>query len=291
MFVLSLQVAWGVASLILLQMQCVPHVAIWEFYLPRKCHDLPILMLTGSSIQVFSDVCMVLLPQKIVWGLNMNWQKKMGFSFLFGVGVLQAPPSPNPHDLPLPIHCMIANISLSLSASVAACIRLHVTVAYSHEEDGWYYIGPLLFWACAEMTCGFFVLSVPCIPQLIGQSSIPRRIKSTLGLGTGLKFNGAGSGSFQLSKQKKQSRMPITPEPYFQLGESRGTKVSSSAAAESQERLQREDEERQNAAGSGKLFGFTRTAFGVTRTTEVSVVTNPANAKCKGKDLQQFTEW
>lgn len=88
MGVFSLQVVWGIACVILLNMQCVPHAAIWEFYLPSKCYNLPSVMLTSASVQVFSDICMVLLPQKIVWGLNMNWQKKLGVSIIFGVGLL-----------------------------------------------------------------------------------------------------------------------------------------------------------------------------------------------------------
>lgn len=30
-----------------------------------------------------------------------------------------------------------------------------------------YFIGPLLFWACAEMTCGFLIFSVPSMPRIL----------------------------------------------------------------------------------------------------------------------------
>lgn len=29
-----------------------------------------------------------------------------------------------------------------------------------------YFIGPLLFWACAEMTCGFLIFCVPSLPRI-----------------------------------------------------------------------------------------------------------------------------
>lgn len=45
-----------------------------------------------------------------------------------------------------------------------------------------YYIGPLLFWACAEMTCGFFIFSVPCLSRVIAESGLSRKVKSTLGI-------------------------------------------------------------------------------------------------------------
>lgn len=84
----SLQVVWGIACVILLNMQCVPHQAIWEFYLESTCYDLPKVMLTSASVQVFSDVAMVMLPQRVIWGLNMNLQKRVGIAIIFGVGLL-----------------------------------------------------------------------------------------------------------------------------------------------------------------------------------------------------------
>lgn len=147
-----------------------------------------------------------------------------------------------------------------------------------------YFIGPLLFWACAEMTCGFFILSVPCLPNLVKHSSIPSRVKSVLGFSRGTKSSRAGSDSYQLSKHGQKSKMGMTPESYFQLEESRGVTVSSIVASESQERLRREDEERQNAAASMK-------AYGVTRTTEISVVTGTVNVKSKSNECSKAHGW
>ncbi|KAJ5993362.1 hypothetical protein N7451_009086 [Penicillium sp. IBT 35674x] len=45
-----------------------------------------------------------------------------------------------------------------------------------------YRITPLLFWACAEMTCGFFIFSMPCLSKLIMESGLPRRVKKSLGI-------------------------------------------------------------------------------------------------------------
>lgn len=82
------QCVWGVVCIILLNMQCIPHNAIWEFYVPSKCYELPKVMLSSGSIQVITDIAMVLLPQKMIWGLHLNWQKKLGVSIIFGVGVM-----------------------------------------------------------------------------------------------------------------------------------------------------------------------------------------------------------
>lgn len=88
MIVIAIQCVWRVVCIVLLNMQCVPHNAIWEFYVPSKCYNLPKVMLSSASVQVVTDFAIVLLPQKIIWGLHMNWQKKLGVSVIFGVGVV-----------------------------------------------------------------------------------------------------------------------------------------------------------------------------------------------------------
>ncbi|KAF5018330.1 hypothetical protein F66182_9691 [Fusarium sp. NRRL 66182] len=151
----GLQCVWGVACITLLNMQCIPHRAIWEFYLPSRCYHLPSVMLGSASVQVVTDFAMVLLPQRIIWTLHLSWQKKLGVSVIFGVGLI---------------------------ACIAACFRLSHTIMFSQEIDRMYYIGPLLFWAWAEMTTGFFILGVPCLPKLIMESRLSTRIKAALGL-------------------------------------------------------------------------------------------------------------
>ncbi|OJI99551.1 hypothetical protein ASPVEDRAFT_124501 [Aspergillus versicolor CBS 583.65] len=154
MAVATLQCVWGLLCIILLNMQCRPHEANWKFYLPSKCYSLPDVMLTSASVQVASDIIMFILPQRIIWRLQMTWQKKLGISVIFGAGILP---------------------------SVAACFRLAHTVGFAKTTDTMYLIGPLPFWACGEMTCGFFIFSVPCLSKLIMESGLPRHVKISLG--------------------------------------------------------------------------------------------------------------
>ncbi|GME48407.1 60s ribosomal protein l36 [Neofusicoccum parvum] len=240
MIVIAFQCIWGLLCIILLNMQCRPHEAIWKFYLPSKCYDLPKVMLTSASCQVITDIVMVFLPQKMIWGLHLNWQKKLGVSIIFGVGVV---------------------------ASVAACFRLAHTVTFSKTTDTMYYIGPLLFWACAEMTCGFFILSVPCLPKIVKESSLPRAIKRALGLSvksTTGPSNGtpSGSGSHHLSRPSKSGI--AAADSYYKIRED-GVMLGDVERSESQEGL-RGEYERGEAAKGG--------AVRVTRTTHISVTTD-----------------
>ncbi|KAF4341573.1 60s ribosomal l36 [Fusarium beomiforme] len=189
---------------------CRPHNAIWEFYVPSKCYSLPKVMLTSASVQLASDVAMVLLPQRIIWNLNMKWQRKVGIAIIFGVGIL---------------------------ACVAASFRLARTVTFAKEADTMYFIGPLLFWACGEMTCGFFILSVTTIPRIASESGLPSRLKRVLGISvqsTGL--SESNSGSQPKPKPLRPSRTEKSSENYYKLDED-GIPMTVLGESESQERL------------------------------------------------------
>lgn len=88
LFLIGFQGVWGVACITLLKMQCRPHEAIRKFYLESICYNLPSVMLTLASVQVVTDISMVMLPQKVIWSLQMSWQRKVGVSVVFGVGLL-----------------------------------------------------------------------------------------------------------------------------------------------------------------------------------------------------------
>ncbi|CAD0017548.1 unnamed protein product, partial [Aureobasidium pullulans] len=181
MIIILVQVTWGIACIVLLNMQCIPHAAIWKFYIPSRCYSLSTVMLISASVQVLSDWSMILLPQKIIWGLQMNWRKKVGVSITFGVGLL---------------------------ACIAATVRLSTTITFSHEDDRMYYIAPLLFWACAEMTCGFFILGLPCVPALIKGSGLRDTIENFLGLS--LSSSNERSRTHRDRPTQTSSHLPIT---------------------------------------------------------------------------------
>ncbi|KAJ5344827.1 hypothetical protein N7452_002831 [Penicillium brevicompactum] len=209
MFVSFIQCAWGISCIILLNMQCRPHAAIWKFYLPSKCYSLPKVMLASASIQVISDILMFLLPQKIIWSLQMNWQKKLGISVIFGVGIL---------------------------ASLAACFRLAHTVTFATEADSMFLIGPLLFWACAEMTCGFFIFSMPCLSKMVMESGLPRKVKSALGISAPRSSSPSYENSNSAPQNKPWRKKNKVETTWSTLADD-DIPLSSPGASESQERL------------------------------------------------------
>ena len=87
---------------------------------------------------------------------------------------------------------LMAQADALSSACVAAAFRLAVTIAYGRSPDASYNLGPLAFWATTEMTCGFFIICVPCIPKIIKKTGV-------LGKGKGL---GMSTGNTRPSQQQ-----------------------------------------------------------------------------------------
>jgi hypothetical protein len=88
--VIFVQVAAGISIVVALNMQCIPHSAIWDITIlsTSKCFNLYKLQVASASIQLISDVAILLLPQQVIWSLNMTWLKRLGVSFIFGLGLL-----------------------------------------------------------------------------------------------------------------------------------------------------------------------------------------------------------
>lgn len=88
--VIFVQITSGIGIVISLNLQCIPHSAIWDITIQAtsKCFDLYKLQVGSASIQLISDVAILLLPQQVIWSLKMSWRKRAGVSVIFGLGLL-----------------------------------------------------------------------------------------------------------------------------------------------------------------------------------------------------------
>ncbi|KAI1384386.1 uncharacterized protein F4822DRAFT_432933 [Hypoxylon trugodes] len=231
--VIFIQVSFGIACVILLNMQCTPHVSIWEFWRPeRKCFDLISLQLASGSIQLFSDVAMLLLPQKTIWTLQLSWQKRLGVSVVFGLGVF---------------------------ACVSAAVRLSVTVTFGYNPDQMYALGPLVFWVDAESTCAFFIVCMPCLPKILREQGIIHRIKKVLGMK--LTQQGLSYGGDSKAAKYGYGSKYSTGDSYRKLDEERGGVPLGDMKTESTERLRRPED------AEGKIVKTTQVTVQVTADT------------------------
>ncbi|KAI8964848.1 hypothetical protein F5Y11DRAFT_345047 [Daldinia sp. FL1419] len=150
-FVISIQVAAAFSKIILLNLRCTPHSAIWDISIAdRKCFSLYKIQASSATIQLVCDITILLLPQRIIWGLQMTWQRRLGVLTIFGMGLI---------------------------ACGSAAARMTTTIIHGNAEDQVYTLAPLVLWLMAEMTCGFFVACVVSIPKIIRESICLPRFK------------------------------------------------------------------------------------------------------------------
>ena len=74
------------AAIISVNLTCIPHAKIWNRLLPGKCIDSKSVDITSAVINFVIDVVALILPQKVIWGLNMPFEKRLGVSAIFIVG-------------------------------------------------------------------------------------------------------------------------------------------------------------------------------------------------------------
>lgn len=274
--IIFIQVTSGIVVTTLLNMQCVPHAAIWKFYLPSKCYVVSDVMLGSASVQVLSDWSMVLLPHKVIWSLHMDWQKKVGISIIFMAGIL----------LVYDFHReMLANV---IRASVSASVRLSTTITFAKETDQMYYIGPLLFWACAEMTCGFFILCVPCFPSIIKHFGLQSKVKEFFGISTkasdpstssSATYGQSGNSKGKWGRRKVRAELE-SADPYYKMDETKTLSLEKLTPTRSQD-------PEHGWEGEGEGGGVH-----VTRTTDVSSITDPESAQTSNTlKNQQILPW
>ena len=67
---------------------CVPRRKLWNPFIPGRCIDTNADLITTSVLNIISDWSALLLPNLVVWRLQMTFKKKLSVAALFGVGLM-----------------------------------------------------------------------------------------------------------------------------------------------------------------------------------------------------------
>lgn len=84
---LGINVVYYIAAILVSSFSCVPHEKIWNRLLPGQCIDAKVVLICSASVNVVSDLLILVLPQKTIWSLRISTKKKIGISFFFTTGV------------------------------------------------------------------------------------------------------------------------------------------------------------------------------------------------------------
>ncbi|KAI1384221.1 uncharacterized protein F4822DRAFT_434160 [Hypoxylon trugodes] len=172
---LWINILFYIAMVILPNVACHPHEKLWNPLLPGKCIDTTFSGTLVSAFNFTVDILLFVLPQKVIWGLQMSTKKKLGFSLIFIIGIL---------------------------ACISAGFKVAASIPYNSSRDTTYTFAALSLWSFAEITCGILVFCMPFIPKVLAELELAK-LASTL-------QSWAGSSTEKLKRSK--SRDPIQSE-------------------------------------------------------------------------------
>jgi hypothetical protein len=81
-------ILYYIAVVVVSALSCFPHEKIWNPSLPGKCANTKAFFITNASLNLTSDIIILVLPHRLIWSLQMSKRKKIGVSLAFAVGIV-----------------------------------------------------------------------------------------------------------------------------------------------------------------------------------------------------------
>ncbi|KAF2727304.1 hypothetical protein EJ04DRAFT_595374, partial [Polyplosphaeria fusca] len=130
--------------------RCSPISHAWNVAVADgKCADGQLVHIISAAIDTASDILIVILPQPIIWRLNIKTCKKLSLSAVFVTGILYVP-SPS---------------TRYRAACTCSAVRIYYATMLSLSPDKTYHIGIMGKWAEPELTFGFLAACMPVFPN------------------------------------------------------------------------------------------------------------------------------
>ncbi|KAK6196962.1 putative NRPS-like protein biosynthetic cluster [Pestalotiopsis sp. IQ-011] len=135
-----LNIVFYVGVIVCLNFACSPRAYYWDKTIESgKCLDVKAGTLALTVFNLISDTVVLLAPHRIIWGLKLPFNKRLGISFIFAMSIL----------------C----VAIAAGRVVNAVQDLWVVdVTYALSTEG--------LTAHAEMTILFFVICASSIPKV-----------------------------------------------------------------------------------------------------------------------------
>ncbi|XXG96157.1 hypothetical protein Hte_002436 [Hypoxylon texense] len=207
--VLGANTIFYVITLFVMNFACVPVQKNWDpLYVGGSCPiNTQAVNIASAVLNLCSDVFILLLPQRIIWGLKMSKKTKIGVSVIFAIGII---------------------------CCIAAGFRLGAELDYSKSDDVLYNISPVLLWALAEMTCMFLVFGVPSGSKILSDSRLASRLASSLRSlkgrlpqRSGSRGSGSGAATWPSSSMIMNNSQSNTSRTYYRkMDHSNGSMLS-----------------------------------------------------------------
>jgi hypothetical protein len=137
---------------------CQPRRKFWDQTVEGgHCLDWPVVLAVGNVVTLISDIMIWLLPQRVIFSLQLDTSRKIGLSLLFTIGIF---------------------------ACLCSGIRLHYQIVLLKDMyDITFIVSKICFWGTCQLTAGFLVACLPTVPMLsnhIKKQSWALRVGSTV---------------------------------------------------------------------------------------------------------------
>ncbi|CAI6342238.1 unnamed protein product [Periconia digitata] len=140
----AITVVFYITSTFLNIFMCNPRQKSWDRTVPGMCLRIGTVYLVTSSMSLVSSVMIFILPQPVIWSLQMSTGKKLAIAALFSLGI---------------------------SACIAAAWNVYNCSRFSTSEDVTYTVSHIGIWCTVEQLCGFLILCLTTASKFLRESS------------------------------------------------------------------------------------------------------------------------
>lgn len=136
--------SYSIAQIVMSIFQCTPVRKAWRPATPGTCLDTFVAATTPASINVVADFATVFLPMPLIWGMQMQWRRKVQLIGIFMLGGLWVFPS-----------SLASAKSLTWTQSVifASIWRAATMKLLSHKDASYTNVDPCI-WSIVENGIG-----------------------------------------------------------------------------------------------------------------------------------------
>lgn len=91
--ILGLTLVYCLMVILTVLLICTPFAFHWDTNIKGgSCANQSDAYLVSGVLNLLLDICVIVLPMPLLWGLKMPIRKKLGLAFMFGIGFLQVFP-------------------------------------------------------------------------------------------------------------------------------------------------------------------------------------------------------
>lgn len=176
-------ISFGISSVTTVLLQCIPLSALWDAKVAAtaRCIRVTDFYYANAAINITTDVMILLLPLRILWGLHMPLRQRISLCGLFGLGGLYVHLC---HFISQPQgkHCSFRSKTNKVDrACVAGVIRLTTIDLLINSKDPTVDLTTPLNWSIIELNVSIFIAGAPALktllrrwaPALLGSSYSP----------------------------------------------------------------------------------------------------------------------